>query len=154
MASDRALASESTFLYTETSTSELSPNHSSIGRSYSCNCRHMSVERASRKVDCSTCTPVVSNHQCVVEGGCFPANRQGVSDPGGWAGNGFLGRSSRSPDCPRQAAASQTGWPSRNLSSAVIRSRIRPSVMSSRGERPPNASSGDDSHSFSFEATT
>jgi hypothetical protein len=42
----------------------------------------------------------------------------------------------------------QTGCPSRNLSNSMTRSRIRPSVINWCGERPANASSGEDSHSF------
>ena len=48
----------------------------------------------------------------------------------------------------------QPGCPSRNLSNSMTRSRIRSSVINCRGERPANATSGDDSHPFSFGATT
>ena len=48
----------------------------------------------------------------------------------------------------------QTGCPSSNLSNSTIRSRMRPSAINSWGVRPVNASSGEESHSFSLGATT
>jgi hypothetical protein len=49
---------------------------------------------------------------------------------------------------------SQTGWPSRTFSNSMMRSRMRPFAISSRGDLPPSAGRGDESYSSSFGATT
>ncbi len=56
--------------------------------------------------------------------------------------------------CALIGIEAQTGCPSRSLSNSTTRSRIRPSLISFCGVCPANTSSGDDSQSFSFGATT